>query len=217
MHVRSDSFQPYDFLDEAFAAGKPDGGGHATFAANKNPHLAWDAAPAGVQSFVILCFDPEVPTRGDDVNQDGRTVPLDLPRADFFHWVVVDLPASVREIPEASHADGFVPRGKAPGPTPHGGLQGSNDYKGWFAGGELAGDYGGYDGPFPPWNDPRMHAYVFAVYALDVPTLGLSGGFGGADVRRAMAGHVLAEGRIVGLYNLYGPTRARFAARAPRG
>ena len=48
----------------------------------------------------------------------------------------------------------------------------------------------------------------FAVYALDVPTLGLSGAFTGADVRRAMAGHVLAEAKLLGTYAIH-PGAAR--------
>jgi Raf kinase inhibitor-like YbhB/YbcL family protein len=208
MHVRSNSFRPYHHLDPrlAFAAHNPEGGpaSHVRLAGNRNPHLAWSAPPEATRSFALLCFDPEVPTEGSNVNREGVTVPLDLPRADFFHWVLVDLPADLREIAEGSHSDGVTTRGKAPGPSASGGLQGINDYTGWFAGDEaMKGDYGGYDGPCPPWNDERVHAYNFVVYALDVPTLGLSGSFDGHAVRRAMQGHVLAESRITGLYAIY--------------
>jgi len=67
---------------------------------------------------------------------------------------------------------------------------------------DMAGDYGGYDGPALPWNDEIMHEYVFTVYALDVETHGLSGVFSGADALAAMEGHVLASGRVVGEYTL---------------
>ena len=60
-------------------------------------------------------------------------MPLDLPRVDFFHWVIANLPPDLREIPEGSHSDGITARGKAYGPTPHGGLQGLTDYTSWFA------------------------------------------------------------------------------------
>ena len=61
-----------------------------------------------------------------------------------------------------------------------GAKQGINDFTGWFAGdAAMSGDYYGYDGPCPPWNDDLLHHYHFRVYALDVPTLGISGRFDG--------------------------------------
>ena len=104
--------------------------------------------------------------------------------------------------PAAAPADagefgrGFTPRGK-PGPqAPHGARQGLNDYTGWFAGNpEMAGNYFGYDGPFPPWNDSLVHHYVFTLYALDVAKCGVSGIFKGTDVLAAIKGHVLAQAR----------------------
>jgi Raf kinase inhibitor-like YbhB/YbcL family protein len=203
MHLRSNSFRPYDFLDPRLAFGTHDPTRHVRLAGNRNPHLAWSDPPAGTKSFALLVFDPDVPSEGSKVNREGVTVPLDLPRVDFFHWVVADLPADVREIAEGAHSDGVVAGGKPLGPTPSGGFTGLNDYTGWFAGDEsMKGDYAGYDGPGPPWNDERVHGYRFVVYALDVPTLGLSGKFGGADLRRAMEGHVLGSAQIVGLYTI---------------
>lgn len=201
MHVRSDSFRPYDYLDPRLAFGRHDPVDHFAFAGNRNPHLAWEGVPEGVGSFVLICVDHDVPSVGDDVNQEGRTVPLDLPRAPFFHWVLVDLPADLREIAEGSHADGIVAGGKPAGATPHGGLQGLNDYTGWFDGHPLMGGaYHGYDGPAPPWNDERVHGYRFQLFALDVPSLGLSGDFTGAEVLAALDGHVVARAEIIGLY-----------------
>ncbi len=40
----------------------------------------------------------------------------------------------------------------------------------------MAGAYHGYDGPYPPFNDARVHRYVFTVVALDTDTLGLAAG-----------------------------------------
>ena len=68
---------------------------------------------------------------------------------------------------------------------------------------EMGGTYGGYDGPFPPFNDERLHHYHFVVYALDVPSLELEGDFTLDDVRAAIEGHVLDQGEIVGEYTLY--------------
>lgn len=48
----------------------------------------------------------------DDVNQEGREVPASLPRVDFFHWVLVDLPADLRDIEEGTFSSGITPRGK---------------------------------------------------------------------------------------------------------
>lgn len=203
MHLRSDSFRPYHFLDPRLAFGQHDAAAHFRFGGNRNPHLAWSDPPAGTQSFALLCVDPDVPSEGSMVNREGVTVPLDLPRVDFFHWVVADLPASLREIAEGSHSTGVTARGKAAGPTPSGGVHGQNDYTGWFAGNpDMGGSYCGYDGMGPPWNDERVHGYRFTIVAVDVPTLGLSGRFTGQDLRHALVGHVLAESTVLGLYTI---------------
>ncbi len=205
MKLRSNSLADGERIPARYAMGRPDGEGHATFSDNVSPHLAWSDVPAGTKSFAILCHDPDVPSVGDDVNQDGKTVSKDLPRVDFFHWVLVDIPAAVRELAEGADADGVTAKGKAPGPAASG-VRGVNSYTGWFAGDpDMGGDYGGYDGPFPPWNDEIMHHYHFTVFALDVESLGLSGTFGGPEVRAAMAGHVLAQAKIVGTYTNYAP------------
>jgi len=155
-----------------------------------------------VRSFALICHDPDVPSVADDVNQAGRTVANDLPRIHFFHWVMADIPAARRELAEGADADGVTPRGKALGATDNG-VRGLNSYTDWFAGNpEMGGDYGGYDGPFPPWNDERLHHYVFTLYALDVETLGLSDRFGGPEVRAAVEGHVLATATWTGTYSL---------------
>jgi hypothetical protein len=141
------------------------------------------------------------------VNKKDRRVPYDLPRADFVHWVLVDIPASLHELPEGADADGLTPKGKPLGKTAYG-VRGLNDYTGWFAGDpDMTGNYGGYDGPWPPFNDERRHRYVFTLYALDIATLGLSGAFSAADVKRAAQGHILAEASIATTYTLYPEAR----------
>src|SRR6185369_5930467 len=100
---------------------------------NQNPHRAWSDVPAGTKSFAIVCHDPDVPSQGDDVNKEGRVVPKSLARVDFFHWVLVDLPALAKGVNEGEFSSGVVARGK-PGPrAPHDARQGINDYTGWFA------------------------------------------------------------------------------------
>jgi Raf kinase inhibitor-like YbhB/YbcL family protein len=176
---------------------------HVRLAANRNPDFAWQDLPPRTRSLALICHDPDVPSRGDDVNQEGRVVPASLPRVDFFHWVLVDLSPSLSEIARGAHASGVVARGK-PGPdAPGGARHGINDYTGWFAGDkEMAGDYFGYDGPCPPWNDSIAHRYVFTLYALDVERLSLRGKFTGAEARSAMHGHVLGQAAITARYTL---------------
>ena len=66
----------------------------------------------------------------------------------------------------------------------------------------MAGDYFGYDGPCPPWNDSIVHHYVFTLYALDVPRCPVEGNFTGPQVLRAIEGHVLDRASITGTYSL---------------
>ncbi len=202
MELRSESFEHEGPIPGEFGFCVPAEVGHVALAPNRNPHLAWSGAPAGTKSFALICHDPDVPSRGDDVNQEGRSVPASLARVDFFHWVLVDLPASLTEITAGSHSSAVTPRGKPPGPAKQG-LQGLNDYTGWFANDDaMAGDYAGYDGPCPPWNDEIVHHYHFTLYALDVEHLGLSGNFTGLAAREAMRGHVLGQASLVGRYSL---------------
>ena len=176
---------------------------HVALSTNRNPDLAWRGVPAATKSLALLCHDPDVPSRGDDVNQEGRVVAASLPRVDFFHWALIDLPADTPAIGRGEFSDGVTARGK-PGPqAPRGARQGINNYTDWFAGDkDMAGNYFGYDGPCPPWNDEQPHRYVFTLYALDVPRLGVDGVFSGADVRAAMAGHILAQASVTGRYTL---------------
>ena len=90
-------------------------------------------------------------------------------------------------------------------PPGQGARQGLNDYTGWFEGdADMGGDWHGYDGPYPPGNDLRLHRYFFRLFALDVERLELPSPFTAADVFRAMRGHVLAEASTHGTYSLNG-------------
>ena len=204
MRIRSDDIESMQPIPEEFAFGTPGPGGEPTvFAPYLNPHLAWSDVPPATRSFALICVDTDVPTRGEGVNQPGRHVPASLPRTEFFHWVMVDIPLECRELGSGSCAEGVVAHGKQNPVGPPGAKQGINDFTGWFAGdAAMAGDYFGYDGPCPPWNDDLLHHYHFRIYALDVPTLGLSGRFMAADARAAMQGHVLAEAALTGTYTL---------------
>jgi len=203
MQLTSQSFSNQQFIPSRYAFGKIDPASHITLADNLNPHLAWEFVPHGTQSLVLMCHDPDVPAQPDDVNQQGRTVAHDAPRTDFYHWVLVDIQADVREIAEGAYCRGITPRGKGGPLAANGTRQGINDYTGWFANDrDMSGDYFGYDGPCPPWNDARVHRYLFTVYALNLPRLPLEGTFGGAEVMQAIQGHVIALGQLTGLYTL---------------
>ena len=203
MQLHSTSLVDGQPIDGRLAFCVPAEVGHVALSSNRNPHLIWSDAPAGTQSFVVICHDPDVPSRGDDVNQEGRTVPATLPRIDFFHWVLIDLPADIHEIKAGELSNEVTPRGKGGPAALHGARQGINDYTAWFAGdGDMRGDYFGYDGPCPPWNDEIVHRYVFTVFALDLDTLPLEGTFSGKQVRDAIKGHIVAEASLTGLYAL---------------
>ena len=203
MHLMSSSFADGQRIPAEFAFCASDPARHACLAPNRNPHLRWTGVPSTARSLVLLCIDTDVPTRPDDVNQEGRTVPADLPRTDFHHWVMVDIAPTVSEIGAGTASDGVTPRGKRSPGGPAGSRQGINDYTGWFAGdAEMDGQYFGYDGPCPPWNDARLHHYHFVLYATDLDRCPVDGAFTGPQVRAAVAKHVLAEARLTGTYTL---------------
>jgi len=201
MELTTTSFEPGGPIPARYAFAEHDPESRVRLAGNVNPHLEWTGAPEGAKSFVLICHDPDVPSIGDDVNQPDREVPADLPRVDFFHWVLVDLPVDKSSIAEGEFAEGVVARGQSP--EVHVGRHGINDYTGWFAGdAQMAGQYFGYDGPFPPFNDSLVHHYVFTLYAVSGDRLPVEGAFTGAQVREALAGKVLAEATLSGTYTL---------------
>lgn len=203
MNLTSSSFADGQTIPGEFSFCIADPAHHVCLGKNLNPQLAWTDIPANTRSFVLICHDPDVPSQGDDVNQEGRSVPASLRRVDFFHWVLIDLPASLTSINAGEFSDDITPRGK-PGPqAPHGARHGFNNYTEWFADDhDMCGDYYGYDGPCPPWNDEIRHHYVFTVYALDIEKLPLEGKFSGAEVRAAIAGHILGQASLTGTYTL---------------
>ena len=101
----------------------------------------------------------------------------DAPAGDWVHWVLFNLAPDVRELPEN------VARNAA---LPGGAVQGMNDY-----------GRNGYDGPCPP--PGQTHRYHYKVFALDA-RLALDARARKADLMKAMRGHVLAQGELVGTY-----------------
>lgn len=192
----------------AFAVQAPFG--HVRLGQNRNPQLSWRGAPATTRSFVLTMIDGDAPTRADDVNREGRSVSATLARAEFVHWLLADIPPTVTEIAEGACSQGVVAHGKTATGGPDGSQQGLNDYTSWFAGdAAMEGRYLGHDGPCPPWNDERVHRYRFEVLALDIERCGLKSGFSLAELRTAVAGHVLARASLVGRYSLNPAIRLR--------
>jgi Raf kinase inhibitor-like YbhB/YbcL family protein len=203
MRLNSNSFADGQKIPGEFAFAVPDAAYRVSLGKNRNPHLAWSDTPEGVKSFALICVDPDAPSVGDDVNQENRSVPASLARADFFHWVLVDLPAGLREIAAGEFSHEVTPRGKSGPSAPHGARRGINDYTLWFDNdNDMRGDYYGYDGPCPPWNDELVHRYIFTLYALDVARLPIEGRFNGAAALAAIQGHILAQASLTGTYTL---------------
>jgi Raf kinase inhibitor-like YbhB/YbcL family protein len=126
--------------------------------------------------------DISPPLKWSQVPEGAKSLALicddpDAPAGTWVHWVLYDLSPRLSELPEA------IP---TPEVTPEGAKQGINDFK-----------RSGYGGPCPPPGDP--HRYFFKLYALDIEP-GFPAGATKADLERAMEGHVLAEGQLVGLY-----------------
>ena len=203
MKVTSSSFEHGQAIPEEFAFCIPDSDSRVTLGPNRNPQVAWEGAPEGTRSFVLVCHDPDVPSKADDVNQEGRVVPQDLPRVDFYHWLLVDIPTGVSVIEAGTDSNMVTARGKGQIPGPQGAVRGRNSFSDWFAGdGDMEGNYFGYDGPCPPWNDSITHHYVFTIYALDIEQCGLRGVFGGPEVLAAIEGHILDRASLTGTYSL---------------
>jgi len=189
-------------IPSKFAFGQIPAEGRFELGGNTSPAIRWSGAPSNTKSFAIIVHDPDVPSVADDVNQEGKIVPADLPRVDFYHWVIVNVPSTTTALEEGAASTSVTPRGKSPGQKAYG-LAGLNNYTNWFAGdADMEGDYADYDGPCPPWNDSIIHHYHFTVYALDVDKLALGDNFGGPEALAAMKGHILAQGSYMGTYTM---------------
>lgn len=203
MHLEIDGIRHGGKIPARFAFARPDAANHVAFSDNRNPALHWSGVPHGTRSLVLICVDGDAPTARDDANRDDREISEKLRRGDFYHWVMVDIPPDMTEILEGQCSDGVTPRGKDDTIGPAGTRQGLNDYTDWFEDDDdMEGEYVGYDGPCPPWNDSIVHHYHFRLYATNLERCPVDGAFRGKDVERAIEGHVLAETEVTGTYTL---------------
>jgi len=166
---------------------------------DESPGISWSPGPPGTKSYALITVDPDVVKNLSLMNKPGVTIPVGAPRMNIYHWVLIDIPASVKALAPGEDGDHFVPGGKPIGPGKVG-IRGTNDYWPYFnkrpgAPAALHGPYGGFDGPCPPANDQLVHTYVFKIFALDVPSLNLTGQFFAPAALAAMQGHILAEGQ----------------------
>jgi Raf kinase inhibitor-like YbhB/YbcL family protein len=203
MKLTSSSFRHNERIPGRCAFGVPDGSGHMKLGQNRNPQLAWSDIPKGARSLVLLCIDVDVPSSLENFNKEGKVIATSLPRVEFCHWAMVDVPPRDGGVAEGECSDGITARGKKNPKGPPGSRQGINDYTGFMAGdAEMAGDYYGYEGPCSPWNDERIHHYHFTLYATDLERCPVADRFTGPEVLKAIKEHVLAEAKLTGTYTL---------------
>lgn len=206
MRLTSDSFPDMGMMPDECAFGLLGKDNEYVFGLNRNPQLTWTDVPAGARSLVLIDDDLDVPVSLDTFNKEGAVVAKNLPRRSLCHWVLVDLAPDGPPIALGEFSEQVTVGGKSGPAAARGARQGINAYTDWFAANEkMRGDYYGYDGPCPPWNDEIAHRYVFTLSALAIPRLDVEGRFGKEEVMAAMnhlPGRILGQASITGLYAL---------------
>ena len=160
---RGSKSDPPQTLRLASTAFQPNGAiprKHTCDGTDVSPQLSWESPAGAVQSFALIMDDP------------------DAPAGTWVHWVLFDLPATARDLPEGVPRDDQLASGAR---------QGRNDFR-----------RVGYYGPCPP--PGPVHRYFFKLYALDA-RLNLKPGSTKAEVERAVQGHILAQGELIGRYS----------------
>lgn len=199
LKVKVDSLKDGGSIATKYAFCAPAAQNHTTGGGNLNPSISWSKGPKGTQSYAIILYDTDSPAEHREMmNKEGVTMTSDVKRHDFFHWLLVDIPGNVTSIKEGADSNARVPHGKPATSTV--GVKGLNDYTKVTASNDaMKGQYYGYDGPCPPWNDDLVHHYHFTVYALSAKSLGLKD-FDGPAAQAAMKDKILAQGELIGLY-----------------
>ncbi len=183
--LSSDSIDNNKPIPKKFAYCASDGKGKTKDSDNISPQLSWSKAPSETKSFALVVVDPDVPAKFDNANKDGKVIAENFPRQNFYHWVMVNIPANTTEIAEGKGKDKNI------------GIALVND----FAGGKNSPKFVGYDGPCPPWNDVRLHHYHFTIYALDVETIKTSKNSSSREIVKEIEKHMIAKGELVGTYS----------------
>lgn len=147
--ISSSAFKPGGTIPRAFTADGKD----------VSPALNWENPPSGTQAFALICDDPDAPV------------------GTWVHWVIWNLPASVKGLAEGVQAKKIMTDGSA---------QGKNDF------GRI-----GYGGPSPPSGKP--HRYFFRLYALK-EKLTLAAGASRRELEKAMEGKILGAAEVFGTY-----------------
>jgi Raf kinase inhibitor-like YbhB/YbcL family protein len=146
-NLRTSAFAPGDFIPRR----------HSCEGENLSPAFEWDDPPPSTRSLALIADDP------------------DAPAGTWTHWILWDIPAETRSLPEA-FTPGLL------------GVSGVNDF-----------GKPGYGGPCPP-RGHGPHRYFFTLFALSIQSLGLPVTANRAALNSALSGRILAEIHLVGRY-----------------
>jgi ribose transport system ATP-binding protein len=137
-----------------------------------SPALSWEDAPAGTQSFALALTDPDVPAF------------FNFPRC-FAHWMIYDIPASAKSLPEGASPAGNIPAGAK---------ELNSDFITAF---QVPGFKAGYGAPWPP---DAAHRYVFTLYALKSANLEIPANADFAEFAKIVLPQTITTASLIGTY-----------------
>lgn len=140
----------------------------------------------GTESFAITCIDVDVPTDFSVANRKDVEIPAEMPRQDFVHWLCANIDKDLGSLPS-----GFMSGNEV--------LNGVNVHCGLTDYSSPGSPKTGYRGPCPPFNDLRLHRYVFTIYALNINSLRLEQNYNYQQMLSAMEGRILASASAIGV------------------